>query len=264
MQQIHFAGAGNMAYALASAFSRGTEAVRIGISDPDVSRQALFRRDFPSVRLYDSLPQLAAEADYLFIAVKPQVVPEVLPALSAVSCPVVSIAAGIPLSLLKKSLPNAPLVRVMPNTPCLVGEMAAACAFDSGVSEAQRQSVLALLSLAGTVISVDEEQMDAVTGLSGSGPAFVARFIEAFAQTGAELGLSYDDALALSLATFSGTAHLLQKKQLSPEALVQMVSSPNGTTVAGRAFLESSDFAAVIHRTIEAAAQRSRELGRGK
>ena len=159
-------------------------------------------------------------------------------------------------------MPRARVVRVMPNTPCLVGEMAAGYAFGARVSETDRGLVRGFLGAAGTAVAVEEGLLDAVTGVSGSGPAFVARLMEAFIEAGKRLGLSAEAARELTLQTFRGTAALLQSTGMETQALVDMVSSPKGTTVAGRAVLEPSDVGEVIFRTVEAAARRAAELAR--
>jgi pyrroline-5-carboxylate reductase len=139
--------------------------------------------------------------------------------------------------------------------------MAAGYALGARATEHDATRVHELLSSAGEAILLDEELLDAVTGLSGSGPAFVARLVEAFTDGGVGAGLDPDTARRLTLATFAGTARLLAETGISPEDLVAMVSSPGGTTVAGREILENSDVADVIARTIQRAAERSRELG---
>jgi pyrroline-5-carboxylate reductase len=158
--------------------------------------------------------------------------------------------------------PTARVVRVMPNTPCLVGAMAAGYAFGSGIRPEDMGLVKRLLGAAGYATEVEESLLDCVTGLSGSGPAFVARLIEAFIEAGERLGLEPEAARNLSLQTFFGTAKLLADTGMEPGKLVEMVSSPKGTTVAGRQILEASDYAEVITDTIRAATERSKELGR--
>jgi pyrroline-5-carboxylate reductase len=150
----------------------------------------------------------------------------------------------------------------MPNTPCLVGAMAAGYAFGSRIRPEDRELVKQLLGAAGYAAEVEEQLLDGVTGLSGSGPAFVARLIQAFIEAGKHLGLAPEVARNLSLQTFFGTAKLLTDTGMEPQKLVEMVSSPKGTTVAGREVLEASDYAEVIGKTIRAATERSRELGR--
>ncbi len=261
MKTIGFIGAGNMAYALAKAFVASNNEYQTAILDPSAERVAFFRREFKSLLICQNSRELIEKSDLIFLAVKPQVVPSVLKELSQATQPIVSIAAGIPLQLLKEAIPNAPLIRVMPNTPCLVGKMAAGVVFSSNTDASVQEWVLRLLSSAGTVVEVEESQMDAVTGLSGSGPAFVARLIEAFIQSGIKEGLTSQQSAELSFATFEGTVRLLKEKGMSPNDLVAMVSSPNGTTVAGRSVLESSNYKKIIGKTIEAAKKRSEELG---
>ena len=175
---------------------------------------------------------------------------------------VLSIVAGAKIDGLRKALGHDRVVRVMPNTPCLVGAMAAGYAFGSRMRPQDRDVVKQLLGGAGYAAEVEEELLDAVTGLSGSGPAFVARLIEAFMKAGIGLGLKAEVARDLTLQTFLGTAKLLSETGMKPQTLVDMVSSPKGTTVAGRQVLESSDYAKAIERTIGAATERSKELGR--
>lgn len=209
----------------------------------------------------ESNREVVEKSSVSFLAVKPQVLEDVLPELASCNRLIVSIAAGVPIATFEDAMPEARVVRVMPNTPCLVGEMAAGYAVGSRVTGDDRTLVDSLLQSAGVALELDEPLLDAVTGLSGSGPAFVARLIEAFAAAGVTEGLPPEVSARLALATFRGTARLLEEKRLTPDELVRMVSSPNGTTVAGRAELEASDYADVIRRTVSAAAARSRELG---
>jgi pyrroline-5-carboxylate reductase len=140
--------------------------------------------------------------------------------------------------------------------------MAAGYAFGAGIRPEDREAVEQLLGAAGYAAEVEERLLDAVTGLSGSGPAFVARLIEAFIEAGKRLGLKPEVTRNLALQTFYGTAKLLADTGMEPQQLVEMVSSPKGTTVAGRQILEASAYAEVIGETIRAATERSRELGR--
>ncbi|MFW6252732.1 MAG: pyrroline-5-carboxylate reductase [bacterium] len=260
---IGFIGAGNMATALAGAFAAADPDLRFVASDVNseqIARLAVAagaeRTDPASTNA-----EVAEQADILFLAVKPQILPSVLPELAQAGNLVVSIAAGTRISTIEAVLTTARVVRVMPNTPGLVGEMAAGYAAGSRATPEDMQTIGRLLSSAGVAIEVTEDLLDTVTGISGSGPAFVARLIEAFTKAGVDNGLSEDQAGMLVRATFSGTAKLLSEKALTPEELVKMVSSPNGTTVAGREILESSDYADIIQRTVARTIERSRELG---
>jgi pyrroline-5-carboxylate reductase len=250
-----------MAQALAESISSSETTATIIASDPDRARLARFGAELPRFETLDGNKAVADQADIIFLSVKPQFVPDVYPDLRHTGKLVVSIAAGIPISKLQANLPHARIIRVMPNTPCLVGEMAAGYALGATAGGEDSRLVHRLLSAAGVAIQLDEPLLDTVTGLSASGPAFVARLIEAFIDAGVAGGLERDDARELTLATFSGTANLLAKRGLSPEELITMVSSKGGTTVAGRGVLEKSDYREVIEKTVQAATKRSRELG---
>lgn len=251
-----------MGFALAKAVSARFSDLQIFVCDLRKERISLFERELPRVRALSKPEQVAEAAEVIFAAVKPQDIQPVLEAMRDTDRLVISIAAGVPIRRLEETLSKARVVRVMPNTPCLVGAMAAGYAFGSRIQMQDREVVQRLLGAAGYAAEVVEGQLDAVTGLSGSGPAFVARLIEAFIEAGKRLGLDAEVARALSLQTFFGTAKLLAETGMDPQTLVDMVSSPKGTTVAGRRVLESSGYAGEIERTIQAAAERSKELGR--
>jgi pyrroline-5-carboxylate reductase len=260
MRSVGFIGAGNMGFALAKGLARRFPGIAIHVADRNQERVELFRRELAGVHLHPNAAGVAESADTVFLAVKPQDYAGLLPELRGTAALIISIAAGVTIARLEQALPQARVVRVMPNTPCLVGEMAAAYACGQRVSTEDRETVQELLEAAGRAVALEEPLLDAVTGLSGSGPAFVARLMEAFQEAGSRLGLPREAARELTLQTFRGTARLLQETGMEPEALVAMVSSTNGTTVAGRAVLEASDVKEVLFRTVEAAARRSREL----
>ncbi|MBN1835070.1 MAG: pyrroline-5-carboxylate reductase [Spirochaetales bacterium] len=262
MRSVGFIGGGNMGLALGQALARRFPEIELFVCDLRPERVVRFRESLPASQAAEGPGPLAARAEVVFLAVKPQDLPAVLEGIRATDRLVVSIAAGVPLARLEQALPSARVVRVMPNTPCLVGAMAAGYACGARASAEDRQTVAALLGAAGYAVELDEELLDAVTGLSGSGPAFVARLVEAFLAAGEALGLPKEAARKLSLQTFEGTARLLAETGMSPQELVDMVSSPKGTTVAGRRVLEASECRQAIIETIAAAARRSKELGR--
>lgn len=261
MKSVGFIGAGNMARALAHAIAARFPDITIHASDVRSDALDRFQVEVPASVGHASNADVATESDVVFVAVKPQMIAEALEPLSAATGVFVSIAAGVRLSRLEKLVPRAHWVRVMPNTPCLVGQMAAGFTPGANTSVLEAESVAELLASAGVARQVDEGLLDAVTGLAGSGPAFVARLIEAFVAAGVSLGLPEPLSSDLATQTFRGTAELLLTTGMSPDELVEMVSSPNGTTVAGRDVLEGSDVADVIGRTIRAASERSKELG---
>ena len=262
VRSIGFVGGGNMGFALAKTINERFPGVNINVFDINGDRLALFEQELPDVRTVNGPRELAEASEVLFLSVKPQDIQPVLEAIWDTERLLISIAAGVPIKRIEGVCSRARVVRVMPNTPCLVGAMAAGYAFGSRIQPSDRELVRQLLSAAGYAAEVEEQLLDAVTGLSGSGPAFVARLIEAFIETGKGLGLEPEVARNLSIQTFLGTAKLLADTGMDPQKLVDLVSSPKGTSVAGRQVLEFSDLAGVIGATIRAATQRSRELGR--
>jgi pyrroline-5-carboxylate reductase len=260
-KNIGFIGGGNMGFALAKAITSRFPETTIHLCDVRSQRAELFEGELLRVRVASDAEAVTEAADAVFIAVKPQDIQGVLETIGGTDGLLISIAAGVSIRRIETACPKARIVRVMPNTPCLVGAMAAGYAFGTKIRPEDRELVQELLQAAGYAAEVEEPLLDGVTGLSGSGPAFVARLIDAFIATGRELGLEPEVARSLSLQTFYGTAKLLADTGMEPEELVEMVSSPKGTTVAGRKVLEASDYAEVIGGTIEAAAERSKELG---
>ncbi len=258
---IGFIGAGNMATALAGSISSSNPGVEIAVYDVNADAIARFSRAVSAVSAVASNVEVCAAADTVILAVKPQVMGTVLAEIATSENLLVSIAAGVRIATIEQAVPKARVVRVMPNTPALVGEMAAGYAGGAKATTSDMELVGRILSTAGVAHELSEELLDAVTGLSGSGPAFVARLIEAFVDSAVQNGLEHLVARELVLATFSGTARLLAKHKLTPEELVAMVSSPGGTTVAGRAVLEDSGYRDIIGATIRAAVDRSKELG---
>ena len=265
MYKIGFIGSGKMASALVSALLKGglTEAASVVCSDVDPDRLDRLKEEF-GVHVTSDNAEVLRRSEIVFLAFKPQNFPGAIADLAGEVRPdhiIVSILAGIPIGRIRECLPGR-VFRVMPNTACLVGEMAGGFAAADDVCQADREKVQAILRCAGSAVPVSEEELDAVTGLSGSGPAFVAYLIDRFIAAGVAEGLAVEVATELTLKTFEGTAQLLAQWKLSPQELIEMVSSPNGTTVAGRGVLEESEVSDVIKRTVARAAQRSRELGK--
>ena len=251
-----------MGFALAGSLQGAGLAARICVYDKLAERCELFRREFDGVTVTGDAGAVVRAADATFLAVKPQDVQTATAGMEDSDALVISILAGVSLAALGARLPRARLVRVMPNTPCLVGAMAAGFAFADGVDSGDRALVRRLLTAAGVALEVPEEQLDAVTGLSGSGPAYFARFIEWLSAAGVQQGLAPEVATELSVQTALGTALLMQQQGMAPATLVDMVSSPGGTTVAGRRELEQGAVQGALERTVAAAPARSRELGK--
>jgi pyrroline-5-carboxylate reductase len=206
-------------------------------------------------------------ADGAIVAVKPGDVTGVCGALTAAGCGrVLSIAAGVTLATLEGALgADVPVVRAMPNTPALVGAGAAAIAAGSSASPDDLDWAERLLRAVGTVVRVPEHLLDAVTGLSGSGPAYVFLVAEALIEAGVLAGLPRDVSVELATHTLLGSAQLLASSApgVTPEALRAQVTSPGGTTAAGLRALEARGVRSAFLEAVMAAAERSRELGRG-
>jgi pyrroline-5-carboxylate reductase len=260
-----FIGAGKMATALVKGMIRAGMATQqnISASDPvDTARAAMATATGVSVT--DSNARVAHKSDVLVLAVKPQSMAHVLMHLRPVVTPahlVISIAAGVSLKTLAAGLgEERRLIRVMPNTPALVGEGAAAYCLGPHAIPQDEAIVKACLSSVGRAFAVPESLLDAVTGLSGSGPAFVAVIIEALADGGVRVGLPRDVALALATQTVLGSARLLLETGQHPATLKDQVASPGGTTIAGLHALERGGLRAALIDAVQAATQRSGEL----
>lgn len=265
---VAFIGGGQMALALAEGFCRAglVDAPRITIYDPsDAARERLAAR-VPGVQFATTGPEAAAAAPIVFLAVKPQQAAvacrEIAASLSSGSV-VVSIVAGLPIAKLAAILGTNRIVRVMPNTPCLVGKGVSVVCRASEVPAETGRRVADLLGAVGHVHEVDEGLLDAVTGLSGSGPGFVALLVEALSDGGVKAGLPRPLALALAVETFAGTAALLEQTGEHPAQIKDRVSSPGGTTIAGLAVLEQRGVRGAVIDAVVAAAARARELGAG-
>ncbi|WP_323716907.1 pyrroline-5-carboxylate reductase [Paracoccus aminovorans] len=210
--------------------------------------------------------KLPADPAVLVIAVKPQMMADVLPRLSVgAETLVVSVAAGVTLGAYEAAFPAAPIVRTMPNTPAAIGQGITAIIGNARAGAAEMALAEALMSAVGRVVRLErEDQMDAVTALSGSGPAYVFHMIEAMAAAGVAEGLSPDLSLVLARATVAGAGALAVAEDEDPGKLREAVTSPGGTTAAGLGALMDPDsgLPPLMRRTIAAAAARGRELGK--
>ncbi len=267
--RIGFIGAGQMATALARGWLTAglVTTNRLAASDPVPQSRQRFQTETGVAAGEGNAPVVEA-SDVLILAIKPQTMAAVLVELRPLLQPrhlVVSIAAGVTLRQLREGLGEAcRLVRVMPNTPCLVGASAAGYAPADTATPDDVALVDRLLNAVGKAFRVGEGLLDAVTGLSGSGPAFVAVIIEALADGGVRVGLPRDAALALAAQTVLGTAKMVLEANLHPAVLKDMVASPGGTTIAGLHALERGGLRAALMDAVEAATRRSTELGAGK
>jgi pyrroline-5-carboxylate reductase len=263
-----FLGAGKMATALARGWLAAglTTPEEISASDPVPEARDAFAAATGAAASGDNR-QVVAEADVLVLAVKPQSMPgllsEIRPYLNHRRHLVVSIAAGLPLRNLVEGLgADCRLIRVMPNTPCLVNASAAGYSPGAAATDDDVALVARLLNAVGRAFRVPENLLDAVTGLSGSGPAFVYVMIEALSDGGVRMGIPRDIATALAAQTVLGAAKMVLETGQHTGALKDMVTSPGGTTIAGLHALERGGLRAALIDAVEAATKRSMELGK--
>jgi pyrroline-5-carboxylate reductase len=264
--RLGFLGAGQMATALA----RGWLAAGLitpatcRASDPSPEARARFQEQTGCPATADNR-EVVNQSDVLVLAVKPQTLPALLNEIHNQVTErhlVVSIVAGVPLKRLADGLlANHRLVRVMPNTPCLLCASATGFAAGPGAKPEDVALVERLFSAVGKAFVLPEPLLDAVTGLSGSGPAFVYVMIDALADGGVRTGLPRDIALALAAQTVMGSARMVLETGQHPAQLKDAVTSPGGTTIAGLHALERGGFRAAVMDAVEAAAKRSTELG---
>jgi len=254
-------GGGKMGEALVSGVlrARWARARDITVVEPVEARRAQLRAAHADVVIATEVP---ARSEGAVIAVKPVDVPDAAAAVaSAKPKRVLSIAAGVTLGQLERVLGDIPVLRAMPNTPALVGAGAAALAPGSTAGPADMEWAEGVLSSVGLVVRVTEKMLDAVTGLSGSGPAYVFLVAEALVDAGVAAGLDRDTSAALTRQTLLGSARLLDESGDLPEALRAAVTSPGGTTAAGLRVLEQRAVRAAFLDAVVAATERSRELG---
>lgn len=267
-----FIGGGNMAEALIKGMMQDTRyrMQDIIVSEPRDDRREYLEQTY-GVKTTNSNKDIASSCSIIILAIKPQIMGQVLEEIkSAVTDDktVVSIAAGITLSYLQSKLNTKKLIRVMPNTPALVHEAMSVmslceCFSDKDINlvESSLRPVREIFMSIGKVLTLPEKYMNAVTALSGSGPAFIAFFIEAMVEGGVKSGLSKENASELAIQTLLGTARLLETG-MPPEKLREMVTSPGGTTAAGLKVFEEKGFKNIVLSAIDAAVKRAEELGR--
>lgn len=263
---VGFIGAGRMATALAQGLisAEFVSADRVVATDVVPAALASFAEQ-TGARVVENTSAVVNDSDVVFLAVKPQQMAHVLNGLSTLLEDrhlIISIAAGLPLSTYESALgTNRRVIRVMPNTPCLVG--ACAAGFSTGGSATAEDSKLveAMLETVGVAVQVEEKLLDAVTGLSGSGPAYVYQIIEAMSDGGVRVGLPRDIATKLAAQTVLGAATMVLETGQHPGALKDAVTSPGGTTIAGIHALEAGGLRGTLMNAVQAATERSKELG---
>ena len=259
---IGFIGGGNMAEALIKGMVQAGMKDII-VSEPRDDRRAYLEKTYSAKTTSDN-KEIVKQGAIVILAVKPQnmddVTSEIAPFITGEKL-VVSIAAGITLPYLTSRLATSKIIRVMPNTPALVQEGISVLSMCECIHDKEMALVRGIFMSVGKVLVLPEKYMDAVTALSGSGPAFIALFTEAMIAAGIKMGLTEDTASELAVQTVIGTAKLLETG-MPPDRLREMVTSPGGTTAAGLKVFEDKGLEEMVHSVIGAAANRSKELGR--
>jgi pyrroline-5-carboxylate reductase len=263
---IAFLGGGQMAEALIGGLlaARIAEPGSIVATDPTAARRDALKARF-AIRVDEQNMAAAQEADIVVLAVKPQVMPALLADVGQVLAGklVLSIAAGVTIAWIRERIAGARgIVRAMPNTPALVRAGATALAYQADLAADDVAAARILFEAVGSVVSVEERLMDAVTGLSGSGPAYVFVAIEALADGGVKMGLPRTIAELLAVQTVLGAARMVLESGEHPARLKDQVASPGGTTIAGLYELEAGGLRSCLMAAVEAATNRSQELGR--
>ena len=265
-QKIAFLGAGNMAQAIMRGLinTKLCDPSALLASDVDRDQQERVRTTLGAKATGDNT-EAAAWADVVILATKPHRVVEVAKQISGTlrkDALVISVAAGINTQAIEACLPEkTPVVRAMPNTPVFVDAGATALAPGKYVKEGDSALAESIFGSVGITVRMQEHLIDAVTGLSGSGPAYVFLILEALADAGVELGIEKEQALTLAAQTVMGAAKLTLETQRDPSELRAMVTSPGGTTLEGLKVLEAEQLPNIVKRAVHAAARRSKELG---
>ena len=263
---VAFLGAGNMAGALIKGLldARRNRPDQIIASDIREQRLAELRRDF-GIKTEPDNRRALAMAQTVVLSTKPQVLSALLPEIAGSVRPdqlLLSIAAGVPLSVIESSLPQGSrVIRAMPNTPALVQAGATGLAAGSNATDQDLESAKQVFEAVGTVAIVKESLLDSITGLSASGPAYVFVFIEALADAGVEMGLTRVSAQRLAAQTVLGSARMVMEAGEHPAQLKDAVASPGGTTIAGLQALEAGGLRKAVGDAVRKATERSRELG---
>lgn len=268
MHKICFIGGGKMASAVLKGIinSKWAKASEIIVSDKNESALAALKNNY-GVNTASDNKEAAKNAEIVLFAVKPFVIKDVLEELKDIITGrqlILSIAAGISIDTLEQYAKQAPVIRIMPNTPALVNEgMSALCRGHYAKSE-HMQKAEEIFSSIGKVIETEEKYIDVITAVSGSGPAFYYYIINEIAKAGEMLGLDYDTALKLSAQTAYGSAKMIAESGASPEQLIINVTTPGGCTAAGNEVLKQRNIAAILHEAVDKTAKKASELGRIK
>ena len=264
--KVGFIGCGNMGGALVRAAMRTVNAWQIAITDKDQDKANAFAEETGVI--LESLPDLITDCHYIFLGVKPQVLPDLALELAPIlksrrkGFVLVSMLAGITTDRIKELLGDHPIIRIMPNLPVSAGEGMILYTSTSDVSAPELEGFMDLMKASGKFLKLDEGLFDAGTSVSGCGPAFVCQFIEALSLGGINCGLSAEDARLLAEQTLIGTAKLLLETKRDPSDLRVAVCSPGGSTIEGVKSLQASNIEKVVSDAVMASYKRNIELGK--
>jgi pyrroline-5-carboxylate reductase len=267
-KKLGFIGGGNMAKALIKGLASFIEPKNIFVSEPSKSKRDALHAEY-KIKVTADNSELTKNCDIIILAVKPQILKDVLAEIRSLvkgDKLIVSVAAGVSISIMDEELRGDTnnkfsIVRTMPNTPALVQEGVTAIASGEHVSKGDVEIAHRIFEVVGLTVNVEEDHMDAVTGLSGSGPAYIFMLLEALSDAGVKMGLSRNVANTLTIQTVLGAAKLARESGKHPGELKDMVTSPAGTTIAGLHALEEGGLRTTMMNAVEAATLRSRELG---
>lgn len=264
IKRIAFLGGGNMAEAIIKGLLRENSGVPLMVAEISAERRRHLTVNYPALKVVENSAEAAAWGEIVILAIKPQQATSVLTTLERTLSTdklIVSIMAGVRTASIEEALENGTrVVRVMPNTPALVGMGATAICPGRKASPLDLDRVESIFALTGLVVRIEEKQMDAVTGLSGSGPAYVFTFVEALSDAGVKNGLPREIASRLAVQTVLGAASMLAETGEHPALLREKVTSPGGTTIAALHTMENGRFRGVIMDAVDAACQKSKEL----
>lgn len=257
--RIGVIGTGNMGSAIITGIIKGISPALIKAYDTDADRLESLA-DETGIRIADSIEELLTDSDLLIISVKPDITLKIAAHLKNYSGIILSVAAGIKLETLQKITGEKKLIRAMPNTPALSGCGMTVISTTDKVTNDETTAVMRILEYTGRVLLMDEKHMNAVTAISGSGPAYVFTFIQALADAGVKLGLTRSNALLLAGQTLYGSAKMFLDKMENPIMLRDNVASPGGTTIQALHSLERAGFNGIIIDAVESAFNRAKEL----
>ncbi len=266
MIKVGFIGAGNMGGALAKAAAKNKD-VAVFLTDIDSQKAAALSEKLNAVNT--SIQEICSIADYIFLGVKPQVLPEVLKEISALLKSrndryiLVSMAAGVKCERITDLLGfSTPVIRIMPNMPVAVGSGMIVYTANDAVTDTEKCEFVSIMQNAGAFDQIDEDLIDAASAVSGCGPAFAFMFMDALAKGGENSGLSYEKALMYAANTVLGSAKMLLKSDSTPKELTDAVCSPKGSTIEGVQSLQNDTFESVVKTAVDKSFKRTKELGK--